>query len=99
MTAAAERSRPGPLARVLVWLVGLYRAVPKVGGSCRYHPTCSAYAVEALQLHGAARGSWLALKRIGRCHPWHAGGFDPVPGHGGAPPRYRGSLKTRKAGL
>jgi putative membrane protein insertion efficiency factor len=52
---------------------------PLMGPRCRFHPSCSNYALEALQTHGAARGSWLALKRIGRCHPWNAGGHDPVP--------------------
>ncbi len=47
--------------------------------SCRFHPTCSTYAVEAVQVHGALRGLWLALARVLRCHPWHPGGFDPVP--------------------
>nr|WP_246070748.1 membrane protein insertion efficiency factor YidD [Paenibacillus kobensis] len=47
--------------------------------TCRYYPTCSEYALEALEKHGAARGSWLAVKRICRCHPFHPGGFDPVP--------------------
>lgn len=46
---------------------------------CRFYPSCSAYALEALEQHGAARGSWLAVKRVGRCHPWHEGGLDPVP--------------------
>ncbi len=47
--------------------------------SCRFTPTCSAYAVTAIERHGVLRGGWLALKRIGRCHPWNPGGFDPVP--------------------
>ena len=52
---------------------------PIFPAACRYHPTCSVYAIEALQKHGAWRGSWLAATRIGRCHPFRAGGFDPVP--------------------
>lgn len=47
--------------------------------TCRFYPTCSAYALEAIEVHGAAKGAWLAAKRIGRCHPFHPGGFDPVP--------------------
>ncbi|MFF2482027.1 membrane protein insertion efficiency factor YidD [Paenibacillus sp. NPDC058071] len=47
--------------------------------TCRFYPTCSAYALEALEKHGAVKGSWLAAKRIARCHPFHPGGFDPVP--------------------
>lgn len=52
---------------------------PLLPASCRYYPSCSAYAIEALQKHGAIRGGWLALRRIGRCHPFRPGGFDPVP--------------------
>jgi putative membrane protein insertion efficiency factor len=51
----------------------------RLPSQCRFHPSCSAYALEALEVHGAARGTWLAVRRIGRCHPWNPGGIDPVP--------------------
>jgi len=65
----------------LISLVRGYRLLlsPWLGSSCRFEPTCSAYALEALRAHGAARGSYLTLRRIGRCHPWCEGGHDPVP--------------------
>jgi putative membrane protein insertion efficiency factor len=74
----ARRSRP---ARLVIAPIRAYQRYisPMRMPTCRYHPTCSAYAVEALELHGALRGSWLALRRLLRCHPWHAGGHDPVP--------------------
>lgn len=52
---------------------------PFLPRSCRFSPTCSAYAIKAIQRYGVGRGGWLALKRLSRCHPWHPGGFDPVP--------------------
>jgi len=65
----------------LVLLVRLYQVglSPLLPPACRYYPSCSAYAVEALEKHGALRGGWLALRRIARCHPFRPGGFDPVP--------------------
>ena len=66
---------------LLMLLVRAYRLLlsPWLGSSCRFEPTCSAYSLEALDLHGAARGSYLTLHRLARCHPWCFGGHDPVP--------------------
>lgn len=57
-----------------------YLLSPWVGNQCRFYPTCSEYARQAIELHGPAHGSWLAGRRLCRCHPWHKGGMDPVPG-------------------
>ncbi|MDQ3516433.1 MAG: membrane protein insertion efficiency factor YidD [Gemmatimonadota bacterium] len=69
------------MGKLLILLVRGYQVgiSPLLPASCRYYPTCSAYAVEAIERHGPARGGWLALRRIARCHPFRAGGFDPVP--------------------
>lgn len=67
-------------ALVLLVLRGYQYAIsPLFGANCRFHPSCSDYAREAIDRHGAGKGCWLALRRLGRCHPYHPGGFDPVP--------------------
>ena len=62
-------------------LIRIYQLTisPMLGNCCRFYPSCSDYALEALKVHGSARGLWLTVKRLVKCHPWHRGGFDPVP--------------------
>jgi putative membrane protein insertion efficiency factor len=85
LTAGEEAKRPHcilhEMKRVLLALISAYRLLlsPFLGANCRFYPTCSTYAAEAIQTHGALRGTWLAVKRILKCHPWHPGGVDPVP--------------------
>ena len=66
---------------MLLWAIAAYRKIlsPLLPSSCRFYPSCSQYAAEAIAKHGAGRGGLLALKRLKQCHPWHPGGFDPVP--------------------
>ena len=69
------------LKKIVLGLIWVYQHMisPLTPASCRYTPTCSAYAVQAVNRYGPFKGSWLALKRIGRCHPWGGSGYDPVP--------------------
>jgi putative membrane protein insertion efficiency factor len=69
------------MQQAVVGLVRLYQRFvsPAFGPNCRFHPTCSSYAVTAIERHGVLKGGWMAVKRIGRCHPFNPGGYDPVP--------------------
>lgn len=75
------------MRRVVRLILRLYQLVisPFIGNHCRFYPSCSQYAIEAVECHGVWRGGWLAVQRLLRCHPWHPGGFDPVPEHVGRP--------------
>ena len=95
------RDRPSAAARVLVAVITGYRRLvsPLLMPRCRFLPSCSGYALEAVQLHGAARGGWLAVRRLSRCHPFHAGGIDPVPSVSGTVPPPEGrALSMRSQG-
>lgn len=74
------------MSRVLLAVLAVYKRFisPLLGPRCRFAPSCSEYAVHAIRTHGAVRGSWLAMKRVGRCHPFNPGGHDPVPPRAGA---------------
>ena len=69
------------MRRLIVGLIQVYRLIlsPFLGQHCRFYPSCSEYAITSVERFGVFRGSWLALRRLGKCHPWHDGGLDPVP--------------------
>lgn len=69
------------MARILIWLIKAYQVLlsPFFGQQCRFYPTCSHYSIEAINKHGAIVGSYYTVRRLLRCHPWHAGGHDPIP--------------------
>ena len=79
-SATADLKRP-LASRIVVAVLLTYRrwVSPLLGEHCRFVPSCSLYAAEAITAHGVSKGGWLALRRVSRCHPYHAGGFDPVP--------------------
>jgi putative membrane protein insertion efficiency factor len=91
----AEGARLSWPAIVLTALIGAYQRwiSPFLGNRCRFHPSCSVYAKTAIEVHGAARGSWLALRRLLKCQPFHPGGFDCVP-----PPTRRAKARRRGYG-
>lgn len=87
MTTNRARSAGAAAARAVVFLIQLYRHMvsPLRPATCRFMPTCSQYAVDALTEYGLVRGGWLAAVRLAKCGPWHRGGWDPIPERGVAP--------------
>lgn len=99
-TQPGTAPRPGPGARVLIAVLGVYQRwiSPMFLPHCRFHPTCSAYAVEALRVHGLLRGTVLTVVRLLKCAPWHPGGLDPVPPHRRRRPETPDSGRTAPRG-
>ncbi|SRR6266487_3375267 len=97
---AEPDTAPTRAALLIMLPITLYRRLigPLLGPRCRFEPSCSAYALEALRRHGAVRGSWLAVRRIARCHPFNPGGYDPVPGPNVAARRPAREMPTRAQG-
>jgi putative membrane protein insertion efficiency factor len=92
--SAPARERRSPLAALFILLVRAYRLIPQLGPPrCRFYPSCSQYALTALERHGALRGGWLTVRRIARCHPFNPGGVDHVPD----PPVRAGTMTAHKA--
>ncbi|MAT80820.1 MAG: membrane protein insertion efficiency factor YidD [Phycisphaerae bacterium] len=92
MTSTTDPEQPTSIslaARICIGFIRIYQATlsPLIGQHCRFHPTCSRYAVEAIQRHGAIRGCWLAIRRLSRCHPLGTAGYDPVPDSPSKPER------------
>jgi putative membrane protein insertion efficiency factor len=100
MSAGDDRASVGPVAHVLVALMRVWQFVPRIDPQrCRFYPSCSEYGITAVRRFGAIRGGWMALRRLGRCHPWNPGGVDHVPPR---PERHtRGGTRvvTRKVGI
>lgn len=85
------------MTKLLLALIRLYQLTlsPFLGRSCRFEPSCSRYAASCIALHGPLRGSWLGVRRVARCHPFHAGGYDPPPTLSDAPPTARDARPSR----
>ncbi len=98
---AADRAyRGSPLAHLLLLIMRAWQLVPRIDQQrCRFYPSCSAYGVTAVRRFGALRGGWLALRRLGRCHPWNPGGVDHVPPRTGHTPPRGGMTATTSEGL
>ncbi|NGX17524.1 membrane protein insertion efficiency factor YidD [Wenzhouxiangella sp. XN24] len=81
------------MRRIAIFLIRGYQLLlsPLLGNHCRFDPTCSSYAIQAIRDHGTLRGGWLAARRIGRCHPWGGHGYDPVPPEASSAETFRGT--------